>query len=175
MAVVDCVQFYAVLADSGGSECRNMLTALASADLVFVVCVSNEVDRMLKEMGGVLDDCTTIIIPSPKLLNVSVYVCLTNTQTYFNSTIILPDTYGVHIHQRNPTLRHRTSGQPSTSCLPFCSGRLREPYATQLCLCNTSYNLDEAWTYPWASINPYSKGLLPCPGTEKVQEAGSQH
>lgn len=65
MAVVDCVQFSAVLADSGETQGRNMLTALASADLDFVVCVcvSSEADRMSKEMGGVLDGCTTIIIP----------------------------------------------------------------------------------------------------------------
>lgn len=63
MATVDCVQFSAVLTDSGETQGRNLLTTLASSDLDFVVCVSNEADRMSKEMGGVLDGCTTIIIP----------------------------------------------------------------------------------------------------------------
>lgn len=34
------------LADSGETRGRNMLTALAFADLDFVVCVSNGADRM---------------------------------------------------------------------------------------------------------------------------------
>lgn len=63
-----------ILADSGETLGRNMLTTLASADLDFVVCVSNEADRMSKEMGGVLAGCTTITIPWPELLNVSACV-----------------------------------------------------------------------------------------------------
>lgn len=47
-----------MLADSGETQGRNMLTGLASDDLEFVVCVcvvcvSYEPDRMSKEMGGV--------------------------------------------------------------------------------------------------------------------------
>lgn len=39
-----------------------------------------------------------------------VWVCVS---VWFNSTIILPDTYGVHIHQKNPNLRQLNVPQVS--------------------------------------------------------------